>query len=549
MVVLLRLASSKVRPTLSSFSLVLARISPNLPNSVLTAPSTCHTSLERCSMAMRAEAELEAVENAARFIGPVTSTRDSRCTASANPGRAIISAYKPSVGRNRIAKSVVCGGCTYLSRILRAWSRRNPAMPLRAASAAGASARSSASCRRCQSSRGNLQSIGSQQGASSLPPRPGRRIGVLDPLTAARTHGDVALVLLRREHLAQQRTELHLAPAAACLDVLQHALQVAHADGEVLHLTQATVHLLEALRHLLEGGTQALFQRRLELLVHRGAHFVELGGVLRAQKVETLLQRGSDRVEALLARLHELTDPLAECLELIGLRAERGRELRVRTLLQGPHGLREQLDLLGLCRGRCRELRLQRLLELDQALAERLHLVRLGRGPRAELLLEGVGELGEPLADLAAQQLRGIRLLVALDREVLAEIALEVDALRLEEIEAGGKVAQRIVDAGLASALRRLPDHDRDTQDRSERSQQQGAEKQRFVHVMPILARGWLTRCARQRPTALEPSPIRRRPDRPSPPARGASATPPPGSPSSARAPSGSACGCGWTSA
>ena len=94
--------------------------SPNLPNSVLTAPSTRHTSVERFSIASVRKPSCRLFSIAARFIGPASITRNSRCSASASPGRDTASAYRPSVGTNRIAKSVVCGGSTYLSRIDRA---------------------------------------------------------------------------------------------------------------------------------------------------------------------------------------------------------------------------------------------------------------------------------------------------------------------------------------------------------------------------------------------------------------------------------------------
>ena len=76
---------------------------------------------------------------------------------------------------NRIAKSVVNGGATYASRMVLACTRRKSASALRAASADGRSARSSASCSFCHSSSGNLASTGSQHGCPSSP-RPGRRI-------------------------------------------------------------------------------------------------------------------------------------------------------------------------------------------------------------------------------------------------------------------------------------------------------------------------------------------------------------------------------------
>src|SRR5579883_961647 len=57
-------------------------------------------------------------------------------------------------------------------------------------------------------------------------------------LTVARTEGDVALELGRRQHLLEQSAELHLAPSPARLDVAHHAFQVADAFGQLPHLAQ-----------------------------------------------------------------------------------------------------------------------------------------------------------------------------------------------------------------------------------------------------------------------------------------------------------------------
>ena len=132
----------------SSFFLVRASTSPNLPNSVLTAPSTSHTSALRFSSASVRKPICRLLSVASSVVGPASVTRYSRCSASISPGRRSASAYRPSVGTNRIANSVVCGGDTYLSRIVRASARRRSSIALPAASAPGASARSCASSKR-----------------------------------------------------------------------------------------------------------------------------------------------------------------------------------------------------------------------------------------------------------------------------------------------------------------------------------------------------------------------------------------------------------------
>ena len=76
----------------SSFFLVWASASPNLLNSVLTAPSTAHTSAERCSMARVRKPICKLLSIAASVVGPVRLTRQSRCRVSASPGRLSASA-------------------------------------------------------------------------------------------------------------------------------------------------------------------------------------------------------------------------------------------------------------------------------------------------------------------------------------------------------------------------------------------------------------------------------------------------------------------------
>lgn len=85
---------------------------------------------------------------AARLAGPVIITRHSFCTASTSPGRRITSANSPSEGRYSTAKSVVCGGETYLLKILRASSRMDASKALPADCSSALSAASCASSRR-----------------------------------------------------------------------------------------------------------------------------------------------------------------------------------------------------------------------------------------------------------------------------------------------------------------------------------------------------------------------------------------------------------------
>ncbi len=95
---------------------------PYLLNSALAAPSTFHTSLERFSIATVRKPICRLLRMAARVVGPVTITRWVCCSSVIRPGRRITSANRPSVGRYMMAKSVECGGCTYLAEMVLACS-------------------------------------------------------------------------------------------------------------------------------------------------------------------------------------------------------------------------------------------------------------------------------------------------------------------------------------------------------------------------------------------------------------------------------------------
>ena len=74
----------------------------------------------------------------------------------------------------------------------------------------------------------------------------------------------------------EQRAQLDLGPGAARLDVGEHALEVADAGGQALHLPEALLHGLELVADQLERLAEALLECGLELLVHRLAHLLEL---------------------------------------------------------------------------------------------------------------------------------------------------------------------------------------------------------------------------------------------------------------------------------
>ena len=69
----------------SKLSRVLLKTSPNLPNSVLTAPKTCYTSLARFSSARVLKPLCKLLQIAINVVGPATTTLCSRCKVSSNP--------------------------------------------------------------------------------------------------------------------------------------------------------------------------------------------------------------------------------------------------------------------------------------------------------------------------------------------------------------------------------------------------------------------------------------------------------------------------------
>src|SRR5919112_1493504 len=111
----------------------------------------------------------------------------------------------------------------------------------------------------------------------------------IDALAASGTHADAAPVLVGRQHLVENGPERDLAPGTAGLDVGEHALEVADAGGELLHLADALVDLLQLIADEPKAFAQPLLQRALQLLVHGAAHVVQLGGVVPTKRVKAAL--------------------------------------------------------------------------------------------------------------------------------------------------------------------------------------------------------------------------------------------------------------------
>ena len=193
-------------------------------------------------------------------------------------------------------------------------------------------------------------------GAAALPWQPDRK---LDHFARPRSRGDVGCVLVLREQVGEQGRKLHLAEGAARLDVGQHAFEIADALGQGMHLAQAALHGFEPFADQLERFAQTLFERRMQLLVDRAAHLVELFRVVGLQLADFLFERRADLGQAPLVGLGQLADT-----QLL--------------LLAKPHqGLRKTVDLIVLLGRNARHLRGQRLLEVGQM---RRQLGALGLG-------------------------------------------------------------------------------------------------------------------------------------------------------------------------
>ena len=194
---------------------------------------------------------------------------------------------------------------------------------------------------------------------------------------------------------------MHLAPGAAALDVGQHALQVADARGELLHVAQALVHPLQAIGHQPERFAEARLQRLLQLLVDGDAHLLELRCVLASQKIEALLQRLAHRLQALVVRHTELLQPVGGGTSHCDVAFRGMRELVLRELRESPDA----------------------------------------RVEVAELLLRRIGEAMQMPADLAAQRLGRRVAFAAQCREVELQVALESLALRSQDRDVGRQEA------------------------------------------------------------------------------------------------------------
>ena len=151
----------------------------------------------------------------------------------------------------------------------------------------------------------------------------------------------VALELRRREDLLEQRAQLDLGPGAARLDVGEHALEVADAGREALHLPQPLLHRLELVADELERLAEALLERGLELLVDGDAHLLELLLVAGLELDQPRVHGGAHAVQRLAVGLGHLAEPLGHAVELGALHLGHGVELRGELLVAVGEAARE----------------------------------------------------------------------------------------------------------------------------------------------------------------------------------------------------------------
>jgi hypothetical protein len=190
----------------------------------------------------------------------------------------------------------VNGDATYFVRIFFASARTASAMALRASSMAAMSARSSASCNRCHSSSGNLESIGSQQGCESL--RPGKRTAnstrKLLPGTVLHVRPRIAAASVLRQGAPRRCTSPHV-PRVFTLPSTRFKSPTPTASDCISPSPRCTCSRRSDTRR--RRFAEALLERSLELLVDGRAHLLELGRVVGAHDVEAMLDRRAHGLE------------------------------------------------------------------------------------------------------------------------------------------------------------------------------------------------------------------------------------------------------------
>ena len=141
---------------------------------------------------------------------------------------------------------------------------------------------------------------------------------ILNHIAAARAGRHVSCILLGREDILQNRTELDLAHDAARFHIREHFFQVAHALRERLHLAKALVNLLQALVDQLERLVHAVGQGLLQFFVDNLTHVVQLFVVVRLHGAQVLVDCNADILQILCRFGGKSVQPPLELAKLVG---------------------------------------------------------------------------------------------------------------------------------------------------------------------------------------------------------------------------------------
>jgi len=159
--------------------------------------------------------------------------------------------------------------------------------------------------------------------------------GELHPVTGSGLRHDVRGILIGREDLVENGSELYFSPGAAGLDVAQHALQVPDAGSEALHFSETAVDLLQPFADLPERLSQPFLQGRVELFVHGCAHLVELPAVLVLQGFEAGIHGLAEPFKFLFVGFRQGVHLPGECVQLVLLQRGDFRDAGGEGLAEG----------------------------------------------------------------------------------------------------------------------------------------------------------------------------------------------------------------------
>lgn len=174
----------------------------------------------------------------------------------------------------------------------------------------------------------------------------GNADGEFHPLAAAPARSGIAVVLLYRQRLLQQVAELDLAERAPRLDVGQHLAQVSDAARQALHLAESLMHELQPVADQLERFAQPLLQRRMQLLVDRGAHLLQLAVVVLLQMPELLLHGAAHHLKLRFVHAGQLRETLGEAVQQMLLLQRHVVHVAHERAVHGVHGSRQLLAVL-----------------------------------------------------------------------------------------------------------------------------------------------------------------------------------------------------------